>query len=281
MQHRIESLNEKFLITFSQVAKHRSFSSAAKKLFMTQPAVSQHIKKIESIIGAKVLKRRNGLSLTQHGEVLLDYTEQSRAIRQKLLNDLQLLNSKKNIEIAVETSENCLMLAESYIDRIDSDDMSISLNCYKSIDQIDINKYDVVFSHIDFPAIDGESFLVSDCDYAIATNALGKCPSRVIYCSTMDKGDVRAYLTAHGFEIANNTRWMSTSAIDDFKDKHIFNNSVYLFSRDQFTAMDCEVIEIAHNRKVYGWINRDRIGESNGKYMRALNAIRKRDINIS
>lgn len=280
MQHRIESLNEKFLITFSHVAKHRSFSSAAKKLFMTQAAVSQHIKKIESVIGAKVLKRRNGLSLTQHGEVLLDYTEQARVIRQKLLRDLELLNSTKNMEIAVETSESCILLAESYIEKLDNDGMSISMNCYNDIDQVDVNKYDIVFSHINFPGVDGESLLVTDCNYALATNFVGLSPLRIIYCSSMDKEEVRKYLTENDFEITGNTRWMSTSSMDDFRDQYLFSNSVYLFPRDQFSDMGCEMIDITHKKNIYAWINRARIHAENGKYLKTLNDLRQRDLNI-
>lgn len=275
MQNRIASLNEKFLITFSHVAEHRSFSSAARKLFMTQPAVSQHIKKIESIIGAEVLRRRNGLTLTQHGEVLLNYTEQSKVMRQKLLNDLELLSNKQSFEVAVESSEMCLKLAESYVDKIDSSgDLNISLNCYKSIGEIDLNKYDVVFSYIDFPSTDGQSFLMSSNAYAIACNSESASPSRVIYCNTLDRLEVKRYLDASGFYIADNTRWMSASSIEGLKDSDVFKDSVYVFSKECFRDMNCEVLSIEHKRQVYAWINRDRLGQSNGQYIRALNSIR-------
>lgn len=277
MQNRIESLNEKFLITFSHVAEHRSFSSAARKLFMTQPAVSQHIKKIESIIGAEVLRRRNGLTLTQHGQVLLSYTEQSKMIRQKLLSDLELLSSKQTIEIAVESSETCLKLAESYVDAIDiKGDFSISLNCYKTIGEIEPNKYDVVFSCVDFPTAEGESFLISSNGYEIASYSKAKnpTPSRVIYCNTLDRGEVKQYLHANGFNISEGVRWLSASSIEGLKDSDVFKDSVYVFSKDCFVDMDCEVMSIEHKRQVYAWVNRERLGESDEQYIRALNSIR-------
>ncbi|OED59934.1 hypothetical protein A165_23495 [Vibrio tasmaniensis ZS-17] len=54
MKNVNRSIDVKYLRTFSHVAKHKSFTVAAESLFMTQPAVSQHIKKIENTIGAYV-----------------------------------------------------------------------------------------------------------------------------------------------------------------------------------------------------------------------------------
>lgn len=63
------------LEVFNTVAAEGSFSRAAEKLLLTQPAVSQHIRDLESHLGAAVFKRGSrGITLTPAGEVLLDYT---------------------------------------------------------------------------------------------------------------------------------------------------------------------------------------------------------------
>jgi DNA-binding transcriptional LysR family regulator len=65
-------LDLKLLTTFREVAVRRSFSEAAAALSFTQPAVSQHIGRLEDMLGTRLLERdARGVSLTQSGEVLL------------------------------------------------------------------------------------------------------------------------------------------------------------------------------------------------------------------
>ena len=60
---------------FSVVVQLGSFSAAAERLYVTQSAVSQHIKELETSLGVQLFNRGwRGVSLTQHGEVLSDYT---------------------------------------------------------------------------------------------------------------------------------------------------------------------------------------------------------------
>lgn len=53
-----------------------SFRSAAKQLNISQPSVSQHIKKLESIFGSELFVRCNsGNQLTPAAQTLLPYAE--------------------------------------------------------------------------------------------------------------------------------------------------------------------------------------------------------------
>ena len=64
------SLN--FLNTFESVARHLSFTLAAKELFITQAAVSHQIKVLEDYLGAKLFLRENRkIYLTSEGQKLL------------------------------------------------------------------------------------------------------------------------------------------------------------------------------------------------------------------
>ena len=69
------------LKVFLAVAKERSFSRAATKLYRTQPAISQAIRKLESGLGEQLFDRRSG-ALTRAGELLHE-----RAIRVVQLAD--------------------------------------------------------------------------------------------------------------------------------------------------------------------------------------------------
>jgi len=60
---------------FNAVAMEGSFSKAAGRLLLTQPAVSQHIRDLESSLQVTLFERGNrGVRLTASGETLLDYT---------------------------------------------------------------------------------------------------------------------------------------------------------------------------------------------------------------
>jgi LysR family transcriptional regulator, low CO2-responsive transcriptional regulator len=60
---------------FNMVAVEGSFSKAAERLFLTQPAVSLHMRDLESALGVPLFQRSSrGVTLTSPGETLLDYT---------------------------------------------------------------------------------------------------------------------------------------------------------------------------------------------------------------
>lgn len=61
---------------FYEVASTGSFSKAAKNLFVTQSAVSQGIKKLETELSVTLFSRGSkGISLTREGEVLMSHLE--------------------------------------------------------------------------------------------------------------------------------------------------------------------------------------------------------------
>lgn len=59
---------------FCEVASHKSFSKAAKSLYMTQPAVSQAIMQLEKDLELRLFTRTpRGVVLTNEGQLLLEY----------------------------------------------------------------------------------------------------------------------------------------------------------------------------------------------------------------
>lgn len=64
------------LRVFYTVAQRLSFTKAAGELFITQPAVTKHIKELEHQLNVQLFKRNgNNIALTNAGKVLLQYTE--------------------------------------------------------------------------------------------------------------------------------------------------------------------------------------------------------------
>lgn len=67
-----QSLTSDQFTAFLVVAECNSFSQAADRLGLSQPALSQRIKKIESVFGAELFDRSNRqVKLSSHGEALL------------------------------------------------------------------------------------------------------------------------------------------------------------------------------------------------------------------
>ncbi|MCA9915415.1 MAG: LysR family transcriptional regulator [Anaerolineae bacterium] len=61
---------------FGTVVQVGSFSGAAQRLYMTQPAVSQHIQDLEARLGTPLfLRGRRGVTLTPAGKTLYEYTQ--------------------------------------------------------------------------------------------------------------------------------------------------------------------------------------------------------------
>ncbi len=78
------------LKTFTTVAKIRSFTKAAQILNITQPAVSQHIKRLEEYYGV-ILIRKQGkeIDLTEEGAILFKYAKELEILQRNIEIDLK------------------------------------------------------------------------------------------------------------------------------------------------------------------------------------------------
>jgi DNA-binding transcriptional LysR family regulator len=73
--HGVEMRHLRYLVA---IAEAGTFTHAAERMFVTQPTLSQQIRRLEEIIGTPLLhRRREGVLLTDAGAVLL---EESRAV---------------------------------------------------------------------------------------------------------------------------------------------------------------------------------------------------------
>ena len=74
-------INYELYRIFYVVAKSGSITKAAQELFISQPAVSQSIKQLETQIGGKLFVRTSkGMELTYEGKIIFEYIEQANVL---------------------------------------------------------------------------------------------------------------------------------------------------------------------------------------------------------
>jgi DNA-binding transcriptional LysR family regulator len=80
------------LQVFAAVAQHLSFTKAAQELFISQPAVTKHIRELEAQYAQRLLERRgNRVALTEAGRLLQAHADTVATAQQLLQEQLQAL----------------------------------------------------------------------------------------------------------------------------------------------------------------------------------------------
>ncbi len=98
-------MNLDYLKTYLDLVKLGSFSAVAKKLFISQPAVSFQIQKLEHDLGVRLINRnQKKLSLTDAGRRLLEFATSVDGEEASLLNDLGHLRDDVGGELLIAAS---------------------------------------------------------------------------------------------------------------------------------------------------------------------------------
>lgn len=100
------------LKVFSEVARQKNFTKAAKILGLTQPAVSLQVQNLEKQLGCPLLirKRTGEMALTEGGQVVLRYMENIERVFQNLRRDLEPWSWARN-QVAI----GCCCIAGEHI----------------------------------------------------------------------------------------------------------------------------------------------------------------------
>lgn len=82
---------------FLEVARHLSFSKAADRLSMSQPAISKHIKTLEQELKVNLFERKgSSIFLTRPGEVLMNHLQEGANLEARLMFDMSSLLDPHN-----------------------------------------------------------------------------------------------------------------------------------------------------------------------------------------
>ncbi|MBC5688379.1 LysR family transcriptional regulator [Mediterraneibacter sp. NSJ-55] len=91
-------LNLKYFIT---IAEEQSISGAARKLFVSQQSLSEHLKKMENEIGVPLFKRNSPLSLTVAGECFFEGAKELLSAYDRMLANIDNVTAKRRSKITI------------------------------------------------------------------------------------------------------------------------------------------------------------------------------------
>ncbi|WP_372365238.1 LysR family transcriptional regulator [Candidatus Uabimicrobium sp. HlEnr_7] len=118
----LSNLNLNLLMCFKVVAEQLSISKASEILFITQPAISSQIKKLEIYLEERLFDRHNrGLLLTPTGELLLQKVQEMHFILENTIEAVQnLQNSVKGpLHLGTYTTISSYLLPKVLADFLD------------------------------------------------------------------------------------------------------------------------------------------------------------------
>ena len=126
----------KYIIT---IVKCGSITEAAKRLFISQPSLSNSVKDLETELGIEIFNRTaRGISLSAEGEEFLSYARQ--VIEQTELLEQRYKNKKPSKQLCSVSTQHYAFAVNAFsnlIDRLDSDEYEFTLRETRTFEIID------------------------------------------------------------------------------------------------------------------------------------------------
>lgn len=248
--------------TFYVVAKWESFSKAASELYISQPAVSYSIKKLEEELNTKLFIRLNkGIKLTDAGEKLKFYVENAFNNIIAGCNELKDSDEKLSGEINIGIHSNIgTFLLPKIVKRFIEKYPNVKINIYNSTtkemkEMFNKHQIDILILH--FPIYNSEDsniyeeelFTCDSCFFGVKkyydSFLISNKQNKVFDCPLL--------LPLKGFTTSN--------SLEKVFKKHnlILSSNIYLYTTEMLVSLAKEGIGV-------GWALKDCITEelSNG-----------------
>ncbi|MDO4962616.1 MAG: LysR family transcriptional regulator [bacterium] len=135
---------------FYTVAKHKHMTKASEELHISQPAISQSIKKLEDQLGGTLFLRSNkGMELTMEGKMFYEYVKGALELINNAENEFTSFKdlSKGEIKIGCSTTLTKLVLIDS-LKKFHLDYPNININIINDLTSNLIN--DLKLGKLDF-----------------------------------------------------------------------------------------------------------------------------------
>jgi DNA-binding transcriptional LysR family regulator len=105
MTEGFQNMTMQQLEALIHLVDERSFSRAARRMHLTQPSLTKHIRNVEESLGTKVVNRASrGLTLTPEGKVLYDYARRIVKLRDEARERILRLRQTEAGDILIAAS---------------------------------------------------------------------------------------------------------------------------------------------------------------------------------
>jgi len=95
-------MNTEQLKYFLSIAKHKSFTGAARDFYMTQPAISHQIAELEKEVGIRLLNRTTRtVTLTRAGELFLEDAKKILSLQDETLHKFSILKTSGAVSLTI------------------------------------------------------------------------------------------------------------------------------------------------------------------------------------
>ncbi|MFC1820896.1 LysR family transcriptional regulator, partial [Thermodesulfobacteriota bacterium] len=216
MDITIEQIN-----AFHAVSKYHGFSSAARRIYRTQSAVSIQVAKLEESIGQKLFHRTTKtIKLTDAGEILLRYVEDIKRLldeAEQELNDLEEME-RGHLMLCTSDTTACYRIPhilQAYRTKYPRIEIIVrNATSLKTIDlvlqgEVDLgiatlsylktglktiplfSRFDVVICHPDHPLTGRDEILLKDLEQYVCVLLDQNCSSRRILDEACEKAKVK------------------------------------------------------------------------------------------
>jgi DNA-binding transcriptional LysR family regulator len=106
------------LQVFQAVAREKSFSRAAEKLYRTQPAISISVRKLEEWVGQPLFVRGSGARmLTDAGVLLVEYADRMLNLREEIRKGMKELKGLERGQLSLGVNESSIHALLPALDR--------------------------------------------------------------------------------------------------------------------------------------------------------------------
>lgn len=163
------AINFDYYKAFYYVAKYKKISLAAAKLYVSQPAVTQTIQKLEEQLGSNLFVRaKSGIELTEAGKMLYDFTRKSIEVLDNVEYRFSKYENLEVGEIKIRTGSNVAkMILYDALERFGKDYPNIKVEIStgapnQSIEMLHAGEIDMVLVYLPYD-VEYSNLQITEC----------------------------------------------------------------------------------------------------------------------
>ena len=180
---------------FCTVARCGSLSNAAKELYVSQPAISQSMHRLEYALGCKLFTRTSrGIALTNEGEILFAYADKAIGLIEAAEDKLNRMRTLQSGTLVIGASDTlCQSFLLPFVDKFHAEYPHIQLQFRNrttpnTIELLRAGKVEI--AAVNLP-IEDDSLCVYECfevhDVFIASNHFSRLKDKTITLNMLAK----------------------------------------------------------------------------------------------